>query len=160
MFSCDKFGAAPNGSRKETSNMSKKNLSSKELINKEALVNFVALYAFEYIGHENGKETTLSDELAAVAKMVMRADVCRIAVDPYRHSRLAYAMAELSESEKLAQVKNNYRRAGKKLFWLNSMCRVLTGECFIVKLIDPSSMDDIEYLVDEFEAIIRYAAMK
>lgn len=113
MFSCDKFGAAPNGSRKETSNMSKKNLSSKELINKEALVNFVALYAFEHIGHENGKETTLSDELAAVAKMVMRADVCRIAVDPYRHSRLAYAMAELSESEKLAQVKNNYRRAGK-----------------------------------------------
>lgn len=129
-----------------------------KLINREALVNFVALYAFEYIGHEGEKETTLSDEMAAIAKMVSRADVCRIAVDPYR-SRLAYAMAEYTETEKLAQVKNNYQRASKKIFWLNSMCRVLIGEPFIAKVLDPSSTDDIELLVDEFEAIIRYASI-
>lgn len=138
--------------------MSMLNENSGKLINKKALVNFVALYAFKCIGHEGEKETTLSDEMAAIAKMVSRADVCRIAVDPYR-SRLAYAMAEYTEAEKLAQVKNNYNRAGKKIFWLNSMCRVLTGEPFIAKVLDPSNVDDVESLVDEFEAIIRHAAL-
>lgn len=138
--------------------MSMLNENSGKLINKKALVNFVALYAFKCIGHEGEKETTLSDEMAAIAKMVSRADVCRIAVDPYR-SRLAYAMAEHTEAEKLAQVKNNYNRAGKKIFWLNSMCRVLTGEPFIAKVLDPSNVDDVESLVDEFEAIIRHAAL-
>lgn len=143
---------------RRTSNMSMLNENSGKLINKKALVNFVALYAFKCIGHEGEKETTLSDEMAAIAKMVSRADVCRIAVDPYR-SRLAYAMAEYTEAEKLAQVKNNYNRAGKKIFWLNSMCRVLTGEPFIAKVLDPSNVDDVESLVDEFEAIIRHAAL-
>lgn len=138
--------------------MSNYEIKNGKLINREALVNFVALYAFEYIGHEGEKETTLSDEMAAIAKMVSLADVCRIAVDPYR-SRLAYAMAEYTEAEKLAQVKNNYQRAGKKIFWLNSMCRVLTGEPFIAKVLDPSNVDDVESLVDEFEAIIRYASI-
>ena len=143
---------------RRTSNMSIIfNENNGKLINQEALVNFVALYAFKCIGHEGEKETTLSDEIAAIAKMVTRADVCRIAVDPYR-SRLAYAMAEYTEAEKLAQVKNNYNRAGKKIFWLNSMCRVLTGEPFIVKVLDPSNVNDVEELVDDFEAIIRFAA--
>lgn len=128
-----------------------------KLISREVLVNFVAQYAFAYIGHDGEKQTTLSDEMAAIAKMVSRADVCRIAVDPYR-PRLAFAMAELTEAEKLSQVRNNYRRAGKKIFWLNSICKVLTGETFITRHLDTSDLDDVEELVDDFEAIIRFAA--
>ena len=129
------------------------------IINKETLITFVAVYAYEYIGRDQeGSATTLSDEMATVAKMVSRADVCRIAVDPYRHSRLAYAMAEMNDDQKLAQIVNNYRRAGTKIFWLNSICRSFMGKTFIAKKLDPHSMSDVEKLVDEFQATIRLTA--
>ena len=105
-----------------------------------------------------GLAMLLTDEMAEVAKMISRADVCRIAVDPYRHSRLAFAIAEMDDNQKEAQIRNNYRRAGTKIFWLNSMCRIMTGRPFIAHKLDPKSESDVGALVDSFEYVIRYAA--
>ena len=128
-------------------------------IHEDALVNFVRFYAYENIGKdEDGNPTTLSDEMAEVAKMISRTDVCRLAVDPYRHSRLAFAIAEMDEEQKEAQIRNNYRRAGSKIFWLNSMCRCMTGRPFIAHKLNPKSESDVGALVDSFEYVIRYAA--
>lgn len=129
----------------------------REIINKKNLINFVAEYAYEYIGMSGGEQTMLSDEMAIIAKAVAKADVCRIAVDPYR-PRLAFALAEMTEEERLAYAENKYRRAAKKILWLNSICRDRMCCTFICKRIDPDSLDDIEELVDAFEAAIRFAA--
>lgn len=132
---------------------------NQEFIDRETLVKFVAENAFEAIGiAENGKVTNLSDEMAAIAKMISRADVCRIAVDPYR-TRLAYNLAELTETEKMAEVVYSYRKASKKILWINSICRARNGKPFIKKVVSTDSMEEVEKLVDEFEAEIRYASL-
>ena len=129
----------------------------KSIISNQNLINFVAEYAYEYIGMSGGEQTTLSDEMAIIAKAVAKADVCRIAVDPYR-PRLAFALAEMTEDEKMAYAENKYRRAAKKILWLNSICRERMCCTFIGKRVNPDSLDDIEELVDAFEAAIRFAA--
>ena len=132
---------------------------NQEFIDRETLVKFVAENAFEAIGiAENGKVTNLSDEMAAIAKMISRADVCRIAVDPYR-TRLAYSLAELTETGKMAEVVYSYRKASKKILWFNSICRTRSGKPFIKKVVSMNSMEEVEKLVDEFEAEIRYASL-
>lgn len=136
-----------------------KNKESGKIINRERLVSFVAEYAFEPMWvSTSGQINTLSDEMAAIAKMVSRADVCRIVVNPYR-ARLAYSMAELSEKEKIAEVKASYRRAAKKILWLNSICRVRMGRPFVEAIVSMDSMDEVENLVDEFQAEIRHASL-
>lgn len=130
-------------------------------INIQNLVNFVAMYADTYIGvGSNGVETTLTDEISIVARMIARGDVARIEVDPYRHSRLAYAMAEMSESQKAAQVKRNYSRACSKILWLNTICRRETGSSFIDRKIDKADWNDVEDLCDSFERAMRYPVVE
>lgn len=129
-------------------------------LDREVLVSFVREYAFEIIGYnpETEKATTLSDEMAAIAKMVMKADVCRIAVNPYR-AKLAYRLAELSEAEKMRAAMTNYKNAARKILWLNTICKGRTKKVFVTKKVSMDSMEEIEILVDEFEAAIRCASL-
>lgn len=130
-------------------------------INVKSLVYFVAMYADAYIGTAtNGEETTLTDEISIVARMIARGDVARIEVDPYRHSRLAYAMAEMSESQKAAQMRRNYTRAANKILWLNTICRRETGANFISRKINKADWNDIEDLCDSFEKAMRYPVVE
>lgn len=136
-----------------------KNKESGKIINRERLVLFVAENAFEPMWVSTaGQINTLSDEMAMIAKMVSRADICRIVVNPYR-TRLAYSMAELSEQEKIAEVKASYRRAAKKILWLNSICRIRMGRPFVEAVVSMDSIDEVENLVDEFQSEIRHASL-
>ena len=134
--------------------------NKEEYLDREALISFVREYAFEVIGYnpETEKATTLSDEMAAIAKMVMKADVCRIAVNPYR-AKLAFRLAELSEAEKMRTALLNYKNAARKILWLNTICKGRTKKTFISRKISMDSMEEIEILVDEFEAAIRRASL-
>ncbi len=130
------------------------------IIANERLLNFVQSCAHSYIGRDlMGEPTTLADEMATISKMVMRADVVRITVDPYRHWRLAYAIAELTDQEKASQISVNYRHAGQKILWLNSVCRTCCRRPFIIQRVNAADMDELEALVDKFCAIVRGAGV-
>lgn len=127
------------------------------MIDVNVLVNFIRLYAFETIGTFKGRKTTLCEEMGGIAEMISHADVCRISVNPYR-TKLAYSIAEYSDREKFEQVRCSYDKACKKILWLNSMCATLMSERFITKHISLENLNEIENIVDEFEALIRYTS--
>ena len=65
MFSVTIWRCPLMAAERRTSNMSMSNYENNgKLISREVLVNFVAQYAFAYIGHDGEKQTTLSDEMS------------------------------------------------------------------------------------------------
>lgn len=132
------------------------------IIDRRVLVTFVSEMAYTTVGSDlNGRPTTLADELAYIAKRIARADVCSLAgaPDPYRHSRLAFSIAELEEEEKAIRIEKNYRAAFMKILWLNSISRRASCGVFLTRRVSKENFDDVQCVVNEFEAAIRYASI-
>ena len=121
----------------------------------ESLCNFLYIHAHDIVGKDrNGVSTTLMDEVGEVARMAHRAYVSD-GVNYYRSGR-CFSMAELDEETVKENSKRMYIRAAKKLFFLNSVSKSLTGEYIIARRIDDTSLEQVTALVDAFEWCVRH----
>ncbi|MCR5669640.1 MAG: hypothetical protein K6G10_01425 [Butyrivibrio sp.] len=122
--------------------------SARGVFNTQALKDFLYQHAYDEVGVDRaGNFTTLACEVAEVARLAHKAYIAD-GVN-YYHACEAHHMAEGNNSKRM------YERAAKKLLFLNSVAKKLTGSFFITKKIDKSDLDDCVELVDCFEFCVR-----
>lgn len=121
------------------------------MIEKMSLINFLAPYFDMVIGYDayTNRYNTVAEEFAAVSAIIAKADVFSYC-NPYRHPEIALTIAEMSQEEKEWQVRKRYKKAARKLLWLNLQCKKHTGEAFVVQKIDLNSEDDCIALCDQY----------
>lgn len=127
------------------------------MISTKNLVAFISECAYKVVGESvEGTPTTLSDELAVIAKLTMRGDVASIPLNPYRRGCFSLVEYTVEELEERAEV--SYKKAAKKLLWLNTISQRSGCGRFIDCRIDLNDQAQIEELVGEFASAIRLSA--
>ena len=121
------------------------------VFNTEALKSFLYGHAHDTVGTDRlGHSTTLIEEVGELARMAHRAYISD--GTNYYRSRGAFASVETNQEE---ISKRMYVRAGKKLLFLNSVSKSLTGEAFIRGRRDKDDVYDMMTIVDAFEFCVR-----
>lgn len=125
------------------------------VFNTGSLKAFLYEHAHDEVGTDRntGLATTLIEEVGEVARMAHRAYISD--GTNYYRSRSAFASVEMDDETKAERSDRMYIRAGKKLLFLNSVAKRLTGEYFLAKRFDTSSVKDMQELVDAFEFCVR-----
>ena len=117
----------------------------------ETLKSFLYGHAHDTVGTDRvGNPTTLIEEVGELARMAHRAYISD--GTNYYRSRGAFASVETDKEE---SSKRMYVRAGKKLLFLNSVSKSLTGETFIKGRRDKDNVNDMMVIVDAFEFCVR-----
>lgn len=130
------------------------------IIDMNKLSSFLYLHADDYVGKKNTAggtiNTTLEEEIAEVARLAHHAYVCED-VDYYRTAQ-AKRYAETDYKELIRNSENMYRRAAKKLLFLNSVAKNIDGnrsKGFLNVRIG-NDMEEMKALVNAFEFCVRY----
>jgi hypothetical protein len=135
--------------RKET-RMEKRN---NELINKEYLLVMAVCHAGENVGRQG----TVEEQMCHAAYLCEK-----VRLKQYRYIRAASAttIAGVLESDQTERLLRNatfaLRDAVKKILFLNSICRSLTGQSFLNIRVDRTEFDICDQLAEEFSQITHY----
>lgn len=125
-------------------------------INLSTLVGFTTNYCDEIIGRDRlGEATDVYTELNTVYRKGLRAYAKKVSVIMYlkgeysadRHGAGAFREAEKRASfdvqKETQEAVNMFREARKKMCWLNSCCRKLTGNYFIEGRLDSDEYSEV-----------------
>lgn len=124
-----------------------------------ALVAWIKDYADTLIGKDvTGKATTLTEELAMIAKYIMKGDVYRLTEPNYYDAKQAYYLVEMSLKEKGERWQYYYLKAFRKILWLNTVCRQAGYGMILTRKVRLDSMADVIEVVETFEETIRRSA--
>ena len=131
------------------------------IIDINKLSSFLYLHADDYVGKKNTASgtvnTTLEEEIAEVARLSHHAYLCED-VDYYRTAQ-AKRYVESDYKELIRNSENMYRRAAKKLLFLNSVAKNIDenkkSKGFLNVRIS-NEIEDIKALVNAFEFCVRY----
>ena len=139
----------------ENSTMTAEHVQAERMFNFTALKTFLFEHYNEVVGNDkNGEPTTLINEIGEIARMSHRAYL-QDGVNYYR-TRAAYGRAEYSSEELQKKSDAMYRVAGKKILFLNAVCKNFCfGQPFICVRVNKDDIADMTKLVDSFEWIIR-----
>lgn len=124
-----------------------------EMIGFERFTSFLFINSAEYIGMKNDKQTTVEEEVRETLKLIHIAYVesCVENIDFYNR-KLAFRSVEGSASERMMKSENLYKNAAKKLLFINSKCKEMTGSHgFICKKIDRNDSKQLKALCEAFE---------
>ena len=110
------------------------------LINEELLEEFVSKFALTLIGQDKytGKATSLTDEIGSIYKMVGLAEASTV---NYYNSRQAYSMVERDDISSYKSHK--WLDAGKKILFLNAICKKNLGGYFVTQHLATESVSDM-----------------
>ncbi len=124
-----------------------------ELINKEYLLVMAVCHAGETVGRQG----TVEEQMCHAAYLCEK-----VRLKQYRYMRAASAttIAGVLESDQTERLLRNatfaLRDAVKKILFLNSICRSLTGQSFLNIRVDRTEFDICDQLAEEFSQITHY----
>ena len=124
-----------------------------ELINKEYLLVLAVCHADEMAGRQG----TVEEQMCHAAYLCEK-----VRLKQYRYIRAASAttiagVLESDQTERLLRYATfTLREAVKKILFLNSICRMLTGQSFVNIRVDRTEFDICDQLAEEFSQITYY----
>ena len=124
-----------------------------ELINKEYLL----VKAVCHAGEKVGRQGTVEEQMCHAAYLCEK-----VRLKQYRYVRAATAttIAGVLESDQTERLLRHatftLREAVKKILFLNSICRMLTGQSFVNIRVDRTECDICDQLAEEFSQITYY----
>ena len=124
-----------------------------ELINKEYLLVLAVCHAGETVGRQG----TVEEQICYAANLCEK-----VRLKQYRYIRAASAttIAGVLESDQTERLLRNatfaLREAVKKLLFLNSICRMLTGQSFVNMKVDRDEFEICDQLAEVFNQITHY----
>ena len=128
------------------------------LVNTDTLERFVSNHIVVEVGKNKytGKVTTLEDEIGEIYRMVGIAEAKTV---NYYNARKAYASVERNADEEREYRAHKWLDAGKKILFLNAVCKKMDGGYFVTQHLATESVSDMMDVamafVDALDEIVR-----
>lgn len=130
---------------------------TKELVNKDALLVLAVLHGDEPVGRQG----TVEEQLCQAVNLC---EQVRIMQMRYYAARTGRTFAGVNNSDRAETLLNRankaLHRAVRKILFLNTICRSLTGQYYVTEKIDCRDFGQCDQLADEFSSLQSYVLEK